>query len=140
MTLGTGRKNHWQKRVPKPIQGFEAKHLIAKQPKQEFALVRADTCLVRVLGLLGERTIAPTHALWLKPCSGVHTFGMQCSIGVFFIDKKGAVVKTIAQLKPNRIAFCWQARSVVETAAFANQQTDAMTLAVMRALAQVRSP
>ena len=109
-----------------------------RPPEHELALVRADTIFARARGLLGKRSIAPTQALWLKPCSGVHTFGMRCSLGVFFIDKKGVVVKTIAQLKPNRIAVCWQAASVVETAAFANHRTDEMTRAVMFALDQSR--
>jgi len=140
MILSVDGNKRWQNCESGHISGVETKRLITQPLEQELALVRADTFLAKVFGLLGKRTIAPTHALWLTPCSGIHTFGMRCSIGVFFIDKKGAVVKTIARLKPNRIAFCWQARSVVETAAFANQQTDAMTLAVMRALAQVRSP
>ena len=102
-------------------------------------MVRAKTFFARMRGLLGQRTIAPNQALWLTPCSGVHTFGMRCSIGVFFIDKNARVVKTIARLQPNRIAWCWQAQSVIETAAFATEQTEALTLAVMRALARARS-
>ena len=109
-------------------------------PENELALVRADTILARARGWLGKRTVAPTQALWLKPCSGVHTFGMRFSLGVFFIDKRGVVVKTIAQLKPNRIAVCWQAASVVETVAFSNQRTAAMTRLVMLALVQSQSP
>ena len=57
---------------------------ITKQSIPQLSLVRADTLFARLLGLLGRRTLPPTYALWLKPCSGVHTFGMQCSIGVFF--------------------------------------------------------
>lgn len=100
----------------------------------KLSLVRADGFFGRLLGLVGQRTIEPSHALWLKPCSGVHTFGMRFSIGVFFIDKHSVIVKTITELKPNRIAFCWQARSVVETAAFENDRTEEMKFAVMRAL------
>ena len=103
--------------------------------KDELTLVRADTMFARMLGLLGKRAMAPREALWLKPCFAVHTFGMRFSLGVFFIDDKGAVVKAIARLKPNRFAVCWQARSVVETAAFANERTDEQSFAVMRAIA-----
>jgi uncharacterized membrane protein (UPF0127 family) len=102
----------------------------------ELTLVRAETFFARALGFLGKRALLPTQALWLKPCLCVHTFGMRFSIAVFFIDKQGVVIKTIAKLKPNRIALCWRAASVVETAAFANEQTDAMKCAVMRVLAQ----
>jgi uncharacterized membrane protein (UPF0127 family) len=61
---------------------------------------------------------------------------MRFSIGLFFIDKHGAIVKTISQLKPNRIALCWQARSVVETAAFESDRTEEMKVAVRQALTQ----
>lgn len=139
MELSVDCKKRVQNCEPRHIHGVQTQRFITQHPEQELVLVRVATFLARLLGLLGKRTISPTHALWLMPCSSVHTFGMRCSIGVFFIDKKGVVIKTIAQLKPNRMAFCWQARSVIETAAFTNQQADAMTLAVMRALAQAQS-
>ena len=137
--MRTDGNKRWQSCEPAYVPVVQTQRLITQHPEQELSIVRADAFLSRLFGLLGKRTISPTHALWLTPCSIVHTFAMRCSIGVFFIDKKGVVIKTIAQLKPNRIAFCWQARSVIETAAFANQQADAMTLAVMRALAQAQS-
>ena len=103
-------------------------------------LVRADTLLSRARGLLGQRAIASSTALWLKPCASVHTFGMQCPIGVFFIDQTGGVIKTLAELKPNRFAMAWQATSVVETAAFALGLKEVMEQAVIRLLAQAQLP
>ena len=102
-------------------------------------LARADTILTRTLGLLGKSAIAPSYALWLRPCSSVHTFGMRFSIGVFFINKQGVIVKTIARLQPNRFALCWQAKSVVETASFEIDQTAEMSAAVVQVLAQHQS-
>ena len=102
-------------------------------------LTRAHTYLSRARGLLGQGVIAPSTALWLKPCSSVHTIGMQCSIGVFFIDQNERVIKTFASLKPNRFALCWHATSVVETAPFALELKDVMEQAVIRLLAQDRS-
>lgn len=102
-------------------------------------VTRAETVLSRARGLLGQRAIAPSTALWLKPCSSVHTVGMHCPIGVFFIDQAGRVIKTLAWLAPNRFAMSWQATSVVETAAFAIELKDQMEQAVIRALAQDRS-
>ncbi len=116
-----------------PLEAIES-------PECELTLLRADTMFARALGLLGKRAMAPGQALWLKPCFAVHTIGMRFSIGVFFIDERGVVVKTIGRLKPNRLALCWQAASVVETAAFANEQTDALSRAVMRAIAQLQLP
>jgi uncharacterized membrane protein (UPF0127 family) len=134
------RKTGCQTDKPCRCLGDEPKLVTTKPLKHAFFIVRADTFFARTLGLLGKRTIAPTQALWLRPCSGVHTFGLRCSIGVFFIDQQGDIVKTIAQLKPNRMAWCWRATSVVETVAFANEQTDAMKLALMRAFAQNQLP
>ena len=111
---------------------------MTEPPTYEVALLIADTMFARLLGLLGQRAMAPGQALLLKPCFAVHTVGMRFSLGVFFIDKKGVVVKTIARLKPNRVAVCWRATAVVETAAFATEQTEALSLAVMRAIAQTQ--
>ena len=82
--------------------------------------------------------MAPGQALWLTPCFAVHTIGMRFSIGVFFVDKQGVVVKTIARLRPNRFAVCWQATSVVETAAFNGEKTKTLSRAVMRAIARLQ--
>jgi uncharacterized membrane protein (UPF0127 family) len=104
----------------------------------ELTLQRAETMFARSRGLLGQRRMASGQALWLKPCFAVHTVGMRFSIGVFFIDKHGVVVKTIARLRPNRLAACWQANSVVETAAFDGEQTETLSRAVMQAIARVQ--
>ena len=129
-------KNLRCNRGPRNSLDCGSKHEENNLVTHELFLVQADTFIARLLGLLGKRTIEPSHALWLKPCSGVHTFGMQFSIGVFFIDKHGVIVKTIAQLKPNRIALCWQAKSVVETAAFEKDRTEEMKSALLRELIQ----
>ena len=105
-------------------------------PMNDLTLLRADTIFLRARGLLGKRTMAPRQALWLKPCFSVHTVCMRFAIGVFFIDKQGCVIKTIARLEPNRLAVCWEATSVVETAAFENEQTEALSRTVMRAIAR----
>jgi uncharacterized membrane protein (UPF0127 family) len=117
---------------------FDLNRDLTQPPECEFAVVLADTMFARLLGLLGQRAMAPGQALLLKPCFAVHTVGMRFSLGVFFIDKKGVVVKTIARLKPNRVAVCWRATAVVETAAFANEQTEALSLAVTRTIAQTQ--
>jgi uncharacterized membrane protein (UPF0127 family) len=129
-------KNRWSNRGPRNSLDCGSKHEETNLLTHELFLVQADTFIARLLGLLGKRTIEPSHALWLKPCSSVHTFGMRFSIGVFFIDKHGVIVKTIAQLKPNRVAICLKARSVVETAAFEKDRTEEMKSALLRELIQ----
>jgi hypothetical protein len=129
-------KNHCLKNKPRHHASSSLQYEATDEPTYVFFLERADSAWRRLRGLLGKRTLAPTYALWLRPCSSIHTFGMRFSIGVFFIDKHGVIVKTISQLKPNRIALCWQARSVVETAAFESDRTEEMKCMVQRALTQ----
>jgi len=135
-TLLLNDKNHWRKKKPCHRAGSKVQCEATTEPKYTLFLERANSTWDRLRGLLGKRTLAPTYALWLHPCSGVHTFGMRFSIGVFFIDKHGAIVKTISQLKPNRIALCWQAKSVVETAAFESDRIEEMKCTVQKALTQ----
>ena len=115
---------------------FDSNRDVSEPLDCELTLLRADTMFSRALGLLGKRALAPGQALWLEPCFAVHTFGMRFSIGIFFIDHSGVVVKTIARLKPNRFAVCWQAASVVETAAFATEQIEPLSRAVTQAVAR----
>ena len=115
---------------------FDSNRDMPEPPEYELTLLRADTIFARSRGLLGQHTMAPRQALWLTPCFAVHTIGMRFSIGVFFVDKQGIVVKTIARLRPNRLAVCWQATSVVETAAFNSEQTEMLSRAVTQAIAR----
>ena len=132
-------KNHWRENKPRHHAGSMVQYEVTAEPKYVLFLERVDSAWGRLRGLLGQPTLAPTYALWLRPCSGVHTFGMRFSIGVFFIDKHGVIVKTISQLKPNRIALCWQARSVVETVAFEKDRIEEMKCTVQEALTQGQS-
>ena len=129
-------RNHCLKNKHRHHAGSSLLNEATDEPKYVLFLERADSAWRRLRGMLGKRTLAPTCALWLRPCSGVHTFGMRFSIGVFFIDKHGVIVKTISQLKPNRIALCWQARSVVETVAFEKDRIEEMKCTVQEALTQ----
>jgi len=81
-------------------------------------VVLANTFLTRLRGLLGRRRLAPTEALWLRPCNGVHTLGMIFAIDVIFLDDQLRVVKLIENLRPFRLTVPHLgARSVVEMAA-----------------------
>jgi len=81
-------------------------------------VVLANTFLTRLRGLLGRRRLAPSEALWLRPCNGVHTLGMIFAIDAIFLDKELRVVKLIENLRPFRFtAPSLRAYSVVEMAA-----------------------
>jgi uncharacterized membrane protein (UPF0127 family) len=54
-------------------------------------------------GLLGRSELAAGSAMIIAPCNAVHTFFMQFTIDVVFVDRQGAVLKLCPHLKPWRI-------------------------------------
>ncbi len=75
----------------------------------------AETMLRRTIGLLGRKTLTEEQGLWIKPCSGVHTFGMAFPIDVVGLDRKCTVVRLWRALKPHRLtAVVPSVRSVIE--------------------------
>jgi len=86
-------------------------------------LTVADSFLKRLKGLIGVKALLINEALLIPRCKMIHTFGMNMSIGVFFIGSQGQVCHVIPHLKPNRMAYHKQAVSVVETIVF--KKTDA---------------
>ena len=78
-------------------------------------LVLADTLLRRMKGLLGRKTLACGEGLWIKPCNGVHTFGMRFPIDVVFLDRELHVIAVTQSLQPNRLTRLYRnAASVLE--------------------------
>jgi protein-S-isoprenylcysteine O-methyltransferase Ste14/uncharacterized membrane protein (UPF0127 family) len=59
--------------------------------------------LTRLTGLLGTFPPDSRRALYILPCTGVHTFGMDYPLDVIFLDGDGRVVKVIRNLPPNRV-------------------------------------
>jgi uncharacterized membrane protein (UPF0127 family) len=75
----------------------------------------ADTSMKRMFGLLGRRGLAAGGGLWIKPSSGVHTFGMAFSIDVVGLDRDLKVVKLWRCLRPFRItSVSMKLKSVIE--------------------------
>jgi protein-S-isoprenylcysteine O-methyltransferase Ste14/uncharacterized membrane protein (UPF0127 family) len=88
----------------------------------------AGGALTRLTGLLGTSRPDPGTALYLSPCTGVHTFGMRYPIDVIFLDGGGRVLKILQNMVPNRISgIVPGARSVLEVpyGALANGQVQA---------------
>jgi len=84
----------------------------------------AANAFSRLRGLLGTRSLAPGHALWLRPCSSIHTLGMRYAIDALFLDKHSKVVKAAQGIRPQRL--CWaplSTRSVLELPAGVIAQT-----------------
>src|ERR1035437_2338439 len=63
----------------------------------------ADTSLKRMFGLLGRRGLNAGGGLWIKPSSGVHTFGMAFKIDVIGLDSNLKVIKLWRCLVPFRV-------------------------------------
>jgi uncharacterized membrane protein (UPF0127 family) len=71
----------------------------------------------RLVGLLGHKSIQSNEAMWISPCSMIHTYFMRFAIDAVFLDKNMKVLKVIKNLKPWRFS-SWviRAKSVLETA------------------------
>lgn len=80
----------------------------------------ATTAHVRRIGLLEHDRLEMGHALgiparaWI-PFIAIYTFGMKFPIDVLFLDSHNKVIRC-STMPPNRIAWAWGARMVVETA------------------------
>ena len=79
----------------------------------------AATWYARAKGLLGKRTMDPDQAL---------------SICVFFIDENERIIKTVSQLRPNRIAVCLRATSAIEMIATSDNDLEVRQRCVQQAL------
>ena len=77
--------------------------------------VIADRLTSRICGLLGRGSLAPDEGMVLVPCDSVHTFFMRFAIDVLFLDRNRTVVRTVENLKPNRLSpLVWKAFLAVE--------------------------
>ena len=63
----------------------------------------AATSMTRMFGLLGRRGLDAGGGLWIKPSSGVHTFGMSFSIDVVGLDRDLKILKLWRCLQPLRV-------------------------------------
>jgi len=63
----------------------------------------ADSLLARLKGLLGRDSLPQGHALWLRPCNGIHTFGMRFPIDVVVLDRIMKVSAIHHNVQPNRM-------------------------------------
>jgi uncharacterized membrane protein (UPF0127 family) len=72
----------------------------------------------RLKGLLGRKTMNANETLWIIRCSSIHTFFMNFSIDVVFVDHSLKVRARYENVKPWRlVSTVWGAKSVFEFAA-----------------------
>jgi uncharacterized membrane protein (UPF0127 family) len=75
----------------------------------------ASTSLRRIVGLLGRSKLDAGEGLWIRPSSGVHTFGMSFPIDVIALNADLRVVKLWSVLRPHRLTtVSWSVKSVLE--------------------------
>ena len=78
----------------------------------------AETFGERARGLIGRDAPAPGAGMLITRCNCIHTLFMRYPIDAAFLDRRGAVVKTVRNIRPWRL-FVWggfRAVSVLETA------------------------
>ena len=93
--------------------------LVARNVRSGEALatnvLRAESLRSRMVGLLGRKSLEAGEAMWIEPCSQVHTFFMAFPIDVLFLDRERRVVRVVPDLVPWRVSpWVWGARSVLE--------------------------
>jgi uncharacterized membrane protein (UPF0127 family) len=75
----------------------------------------ADHGFARMRGLLGRTSLDAGDGLWIRPSSGIHTFGMSFPIDVVGLNASLTVTKLWKNVKPQRMtALKWNVRSVIE--------------------------
>ena len=74
----------------------------------------ASSLGARLVGLLATPDLARDEALWLEPCSSVHTLALRAAIGCAFLDTDGRVLRVADPLPAWRAASVRGARAVVE--------------------------
>ena len=75
---------------------------------------RASRLSARLAGLLFTPDLAADEALWIEPCSSVHSFGLRAAIGCVFVDTAGTVMRVVDPLPRGRAVMCRGARAVIE--------------------------
>jgi uncharacterized protein len=73
----------------------------------------AETPRARLLGLAGLAA-PPPCGLLLPGTRSVHTFGMRFALDLHWLDIHGRIIRTDANVRPNRIRTCRTARAVIE--------------------------
>lgn len=78
----------------------------------------AQTSITRLVGLLGRSNLEGGEGIWIRPSSGIHTFGMRFAIDVVGLDRDMRVIKLWSRVKPHRVtSVSTRIRSVLELAA-----------------------
>jgi len=75
---------------------------------------RTSNVWERARGLLGKRPITDNEGLLIDPCSSVHTFFMNYSIDLVYLDRQFTIKKLVHAIKPWRMSACHTASMTLE--------------------------
>ena len=76
---------------------------------------KADTFFKRFIGLMGRKSLPPSHGLLLSPCCSIHMLFMRFPIDAVFLDRNFKITKIVRHLKPwLGFAFSFDSFSVLE--------------------------
>lgn len=78
-------------------------------------ILRADSPLTRMRGLLGRNAFPKGEALIIIPCQSVHMFFMQFSIDVIFVDQHKCIIGFCKNLRPFMLSpIFWKSSCAIE--------------------------
>jgi len=63
----------------------------------------ATSLLARLRGLIGHEPLNAGEGLLIKPCQGIHTFGLGFPIDALYVDRNGQVLRAAVEIRPNRV-------------------------------------
>jgi uncharacterized membrane protein (UPF0127 family) len=92
------------------------RRVLVRVAEREICLAEvAESPWDRAVGLLGRKELGEGRALWIRPCSSIHTLFMRFPIDVAYLSSDDTLVKTSARLRPYRLSRGGRrARSVLE--------------------------
>ncbi len=73
-----------------------------KQKKVVDHILRANTFLSRLKGLMGTKSLSQGTGLLLEPCDNVHTWHMKYPIDVIYLDRNDLVLHIQDGMKPDQ--------------------------------------
>lgn len=91
--------------------------VISTQHDQKLILphvMKTSSMMERMQGLLFRTPLREDEGLLIKPCSSIHTIGMQYDIDVVFLSNDLSIKKLFCHVKPWRCAMSFGASMVLE--------------------------
>lgn len=66
-------------------------------------LIMAKTFLKRLKGLMFTKELSPQSAIYIYPCSAIHTFFMNYNIDVLYLDINNIIIAIDENMRPGKI-------------------------------------